>query len=206
MLHLDTPPALYRDFWKRHAPAKRVGFGRLFRSPTLFEDIIKTITGCNVAWANTKSMNRLLCEKIGTGGAFPTPAELARCTPGELKRKCKVGYRADRIIRFARDVDSGKLDLTWFEAPARTTDELYHALREIHGIGDYAANNILQHLDRYDRLPVDSETLRHFREVHRHDGDAKQIAAAARDHYQRFAPHQFLAYWYELWHRTSVEW
>jgi len=206
MLHLDTPPDVFTRFHAMHRDARRLKFGRLFRSPTLFEDMVKTITGCNVAWANTKTMNRLLCEKVGTNGAFPTPAELAAISPSALKRKCKVGYRAERIIRLARDVEAGRLDLAWFAEAHRTTDELYDALRAIYGLGDYAANNILTHLDRYDRLPIDSETIRHFRQVHGHAGDEKQIAAAARRYYERFAPFQFLAYWYELWHRTHVAW
>ena len=41
--------------------------------PERIEDMVKTITGCNVTWRNTMSMNRLLCERLG-GGAFPTPA------------------------------------------------------------------------------------------------------------------------------------
>ena len=206
MLHLDTPAEVYRRFWAMHPKARRAGFGRVFRSPTLFEDVIKTMTGCNVAWRNTKAMNAHLCAKVGRAGAFPRPADLAGWSPSRLKVACKVGYRAERIIRFARDVEAGRLDLAWFEQDDRPTDEVYDALRSIHGVGDYAANNILQHLDRYDRLPVDSETIRHFREVHGHDGEAAQIAHAARRHYDRFAPFQFLAYWYELWHRTSADW
>lgn len=200
MLRLDED---FTAFHKLHPAAKRAKFGRLLRSATLFEDIVKTITGCNVAWPNTVRMNALLCEHIG-GGGFPTPAQLATVTPAKLKRACKVGYRAERIIRLARDVLEGRLDLAWFEQPEHATDDLAAALRNIHGVGPYAANNLCQLLGRYDRLAIDSETYRHFRE--RHDMPTPQTSAELRrlhdrieSHYARYSPYQFLAYWFELW-------
>ena len=203
MLRLDEDARPWR---RLHPAAARAKFDRLFRSPTLFEDIVKTITGCNITWPSTVRMNRLLCAHVGIApsssggaGAFPTPAELASWAPSQLAERCKVGYRAERIIRLARDVEAGRLDLAWFEQPERTTDELYRALRRIHGIGDYAANNILQLLGHYDRLPVDTETLRHFRHLHDVHGDLPEVTAAAQRHYEKYAPYQFLAYWYELW-------
>ncbi len=199
ILRLDADPAVFNTWHKQCPPARRAKFDRLYRSPSLFEDIVKTFTSCNVAWPNTIRMNQLLCEAVGRGGDFPTPAELAAWSPTRPKAATKVGYRAERIIRLARDVHTGRLDLAWFEHPARTTDELYEHLIDIYGVGDYAANNILQHLGRYDRLPIDSETLRHFRQFHNHTGDGKDITSAARTFYDRYAPFQFLAYWFELW-------
>jgi len=121
-------------WFKLHRGANKTQFGRLFRSATLFEDIVKTITVCNVAWPNSIRMNELLCEHYGDGG-FPTPAQLANVTEPALKSTCKVGYRADRILRLARNVDSGRLDLASFESPDLTTDELYEKLHAIFGIG-----------------------------------------------------------------------
>ncbi len=199
MFHLDVDAAVFRRFHRLHRGARRRRFGRLFRSPTLFEDMVKTITGCNVSWPNTIAMNRRLCERVGRDGDFPTPAELAAWQPARLNRATRVGYRAERIIRLARDVDAGRLDLDALAAPGRHSDELYHALRRIHGFGDYAASNVLQLLDHYDRVAIDSETIRHFRQFHGVGGSAREVAERARRHYDRFAPFQFLAYWYELW-------
>ncbi len=197
MLRLNESMA---GWYARHAEARRAGFGRLFRSPTLFEDMVKTITTCNVAWPNTIRMNALLCERIG-GGAFPTAERLAGQRPSVLKRRCKVGYRAERIVRLAREVASGRLDLAWFEDPRRSSDEVFEALRRIHGIGDYAAANLCQVLGHYDRLAIDSETFRHFRDVHGVAVNGDEPAARRRiaAHYRRYAPYDFLAYWYELW-------
>lgn len=198
MLRIDED---IRPFHALCPAAARKNFGRIFRSPSLFEDIVRTITSCNVAWKQTIRMNQLLCDHVGAAGDFPTPPELASWTPAKLAEVCRVGYRADRIIRLARQVDSGKLDLAWFEDPNRATEELNDALLELHGIGPYAANNILQLLGRHDRLPIDSEVIRHMKEKHGARGSLRRIAAAAHHRYEPFAPHQFLAYWFELWFR-----
>ncbi len=200
MLRLDEPPELFRDFQRKLPGARRDNFGRLFHSPTLFEDIVKTITTCNVTWPSTMRMNTLLCQHPGRGG-FPTPTQLASLTPAQLKRRCGVGYRADRIVRLARDVASGRLDLARFEDRARSTQDIFDDLLTIHGIGPYAAANLCQLLGRYDRLPIDSETYRHFRITHKISTPRNPLKLHRRieRHYARFAPYQFLAYWHELW-------
>lgn len=200
MLRLDEDVTA----WLAACPdAKRLGFARMFRSPTLFEDIVKTITSCNVTWRNTTTMNRLMVEHVGHGG-FPTPAQLASFGEDNLKARCRVGYRAERIVRLARDVEQGTLDLDWFEHPDRTSDELFDALKAIHGIGPYAAGNLCHLLGRYDRLAIDTETYRHFC-LHHGGRRPKTAAGYARlhrkieRHYGAFAPFQFKAYWFELW-------
>ena len=200
MLRLDED---FAAFHALHPAAKRARFGRLFRSATLFEDVVKTMTGCNTTWSSTMRMNALLCTKVGRGG-FPTPGQIAALRPSQLQRACKVGYRAERIVRLARDVAEGRLDLAWFEEPGRGTDELLEALRSIFGIGPYAAANICHLLGRYDRMAIDSETYRHFREKHglampKTQTGLRRLHKKIERHYDRYAPYQFLAYWLELW-------
>lgn len=187
--------------WRRLSPAaRRRGFGRMFRSPTMFEDLVKTITGCNVTWRNTISMNRHLVDKVGKG-AFPTPAQLARLTPSRLKASCRVGYRAGRIINLARAFERGDVDPDWFEHPERDTLEIRARLLELDGIGPYAAANMLQLLGHYDHLPIDTETYRHYCHVtgaERPKND-KLLDPLIHARYDPLAPYQFLAYWFEIW-------
>lgn len=199
ILRLDEPAERFTHWHRLNTKARRARFDRLYRSPTLFEDMVKTITGCNVSWPNTINMNRLLVEHVGSAGDFPTPGELAAWTPARLKKMCKVGYRAERIIELARLVDRGKLDPAALEDESLATDALYDRIRALNGFGDYATNNVLQCLGRYERLPIDSETIRHFRQHHGANGDAKALTDKARTFYDRYAPFQFLAYWFELW-------
>ncbi|MEM6459325.1 MAG: hypothetical protein AAF710_08050 [Planctomycetota bacterium] len=195
----------YTDWRRLHPEGKRRRFDRMFRSPTLFEDMVKTITSCNVTWRNTIVMNRLMVEHVGHGG-FPTPEQLADFGVQRLKDRCKVGYRAERIVRLARDVAYRTLDPGWFEDPERTGDELYEAFLEIHGLGPYAAANLCHLVGRYDKLAIDTETYRHFClhfKVKRPKGDdargLKRLHGKIEKHYGQYAPYQFLAYWFELW-------
>ncbi|XP_043697661.1 uncharacterized protein LOC122648509 isoform X2 [Telopea speciosissima] len=59
---LDKEERNVREFHKIHKAAKEEGFGRVFRSPTLFEDMVKCILLCNCQWPRTLTMARALCE------------------------------------------------------------------------------------------------------------------------------------------------
>ncbi len=198
VLRLDES---FDAWWRLHPAAGRARFGRLIRSPDLFEDVVKTITGCNVSWPNTRRMNALLCREVGSEGAFPSAEQVAALPPAELAERTKVGYRAERIVRLARDLCDGAIDAAWFEDPARTGDELYDALLRIHGIGPYAAANLCQLLGHYDRIAIDTETYRHFcdtRGIARPD-DPRRLHDDIEGHYAAYAPYQFLGYWFDLW-------
>lgn len=205
MLRLDED---LRNFHRLHGEAKKRKFGRLFRSASLFEDIVKTMTSCNTTWAQTKRMNDLLCEHIG-GGGFPSPAQLARVDEDDLKQNCRVGYRAKRIIELAKSVVEEKISLDDYEIASNdnfSTEKLDKRLRQIHGVGPFAAANLCMILGRYDRLAIDSETYRHFRDVHgvptpKTSAGLSKLDKKIRAHYDDYAPYQFLAYWYELWFR-----
>lgn len=203
---------LEEDFteWHRlHPAARRAGFDRLFRSPTIFEDIVKTMTCCNVAWANTVRMNAQLCELYG-GGAFPTPEALAGEQPSRLRERTSLGYRADWIITLAREVAEGRRSLQKLDTPWPSPLDLLPELETIHGIGPYAAANMLMLLGCYTHVAIDTETIRHCRE---HLGWPIPNGAAAspqwrrriQEHYDQYMPFQFLAYWYELWMGSSLE-
>ncbi|QDU87629.1 hypothetical protein Pla175_09940 [Pirellulimonas nuda] len=197
MLRLDDDLSAWR---RLHPKARRRGFGRLFRSASLFEDMVKTITGCNVTWRNTIVMNRLLAERFGAG-AFPSPAQLARVAPERLKAEAKVGYRAERIIQLAQRFEEGSIEPGWFESPQHSTGQLREALLAIHGFGPYAAANMLQLLGRFDHVPIDTETYRHYclQQGVERPADAAALDAQIRAHYDRYHPYQFLAYWFDLW-------
>ena len=200
MLRLDED---FKVFHRLHQPAKKRNFGPLFRSPTLFEDLVKTITGCNMAWSGTTHMNAMLCEHFGSG-AFPTAARLAAVDATDLKAKARVGYRAERIVRLAQRFVEPDADILNLSTAAGDSESLFKTLRGLYGFGDYAAANALQHLGRYDRMAIDSETYRHFREKYdtptpRDAAGLRRLDERIRAHYRRYAPFDFLAYWFELW-------
>ncbi len=197
MLRYDEDLSPWR---KLNKPAARRGFGRMFRSPTLFEDVIKTITSCNVTWPNTMTMNRLMVEHVGHGN-FPTPAELADFGVERLKSRCKVGYRAERIVRFAREVLDGHIDLESLDDRHRPSDALYQAFIKIYGLGPYAAANLCHLVGHYNQLPIDTETYRHFCKTQniKRPKDPAKLHRRIEAYYRQYEPYPFLAYWFELW-------
>ena len=195
MLRLDDETVA--DFHRTDDRWKRSGKGRLFRSPTLFEDIIKTVTSCNVTWPGTVNMNRRLCEVVCP--AFPTPRQMARQRPATLRARCSVGYRDGRMVELAKMASRGELDLDHLEDASISDDDIYTALLALPGIGPYGAANIMMLLGRYSRLAIDTETIRHGKSVLGYRGTDLAIRKKLEKHYAPFGEHRFRSYWFEVW-------
>jgi len=183
--------------WSGRAKGNAKGRGRLFRSPTFFEDLIKTVTSCNVAWPSTVRMNERLCAVFGP--AFPEAKRMARARASTLRGRCGVGYRDKRMVELAKLVASGEVDPEWFEAPEVGDEEVYGALLELPGIGPYSAANVMQLLGRYSRLAIDTESIRHGKTVLGMEGTDAEVTRRLEEHYERFGRHKFRSYWFELW-------
>lgn len=96
MLRLD----LDLTGWFATCPrAKTEKFGWLFRSPTLFEDMVKTICTCNTNWKRTKTMCLSLCAISRIAGSFPTPKDIVEIPVAELQKKTGLGYRAPWVMK-----------------------------------------------------------------------------------------------------------
>jgi len=205
MLRLDENLSPFHDRCRRyvsHTQAATLRFGRLLRSATLFEDVIKVICTCNVAWPQTVGMIQGIVQHWGVPAdgtdikGFPTPQRLTRVGIASLKRLARVGYRADYLHAFASDVASGALDLAQFEHSDLPSDERYKRLRQIRGVGDYAASHLCMLLGHYDRLAIDTELTRLLTRRHPRK---RFTPTSIRAYYQKWQPYAFLAYWYELW-------
>jgi 3-methyladenine DNA glycosylase/8-oxoguanine DNA glycosylase len=205
MLRLDEPASVIAAFHRLDPRWKRSGRGRLMRSATMFEDVVKTVTSCNVTWPSTVQMNRRICEVLGGGKVrdgvhpFPEAAKVAGTRTQTLRARCRVGYRDARIVELARLFRTGAVKLAWFEDPTTPDDEAYAALLELPGIGPYAAANIMQLLGRYGWLPLDTESVRHGKTVLGYEGTSAEVMKRVRGHYEPFKAHAFRSYWFELW-------
>jgi len=146
--------------------AIRFAHGRVLRSPTLFEDAVKTLFTTNTLWGATKSMTQKLVASFGDPlpasdkKAFPIPEEIAASTPDVLKETVRVGYRAPALHELAAGIASGALDLESLKTSTLPTLELRKELMKLNGIGPYAAANLLLILGRSDFIPVDSWALK----------------------------------------------
>lgn len=218
--HVAWMLGLEMDFSKFYAASKRepklvhaekLARGRVLRSPTLFEDVVKTILTTNTLWAATKRMNLNLINQYGPslegeiptpGGktekrAFPNPAEIAASSPEVLREAVRVGYRAPAIHELAVRVASGELDLESLKTSDLPTLELRQELLKIKGVGPYAAANLLLILGRGDFIPVDSWALKLVSHEW-YDGEPvtpKQVEEA----FEEWGEFKGLAFWFWDW-------
>lgn len=152
----------------RLAHVPHAAHGRFLRSPTVWEDIVKVMMTTNIQWGGTKRLVHVLVEYFGApleshrrdskSKAFPPPQRIARTRESTL-RNLGIGYRSSYLLQIARLVADGKFDLESLRDLKRPTDEIFHSLRELPGIGPYAAATILTLLGRFEYLGVDSEAL-----------------------------------------------
>lgn len=207
ILRLDESADALAEFHVVDPRFARCGRGRLMRSATIFEDVVKTVTSCNVTWPGTVGMNRRLCNILGRKSpsglhAFPTAARLARARPATLRARCGVGYRDSRLVELSKMFAAKRRGvgvMQWVENATLSDEQLFRDLVDLPGIGPYAAANILQLLGRYDRLPLDTESVRHGKTVLGMTGSSSQIMKRLTKHYEPFGPHKFRSYWFELW-------
>ncbi|OEL22599.1 hypothetical protein BAE44_0016382 [Dichanthelium oligosanthes] len=307
MLRLsEVDGAAVAEFQAMHAAAREEGFGRIFRSPTLFEDMVKCILLCNCQWTRTLSMASALCElqlelhcsssiedfqsrtppimerkrkhgdrqsvrvkletrfaedtlesstlSSGTShdlthsetnenlsslpsvaseqcsdtsklslnnapgaedciGDFPTPEELANLDEDILAKRCNLGYRAKRIVMLARGIVEGNVCLQKLEemckisVPAAeevstiepTYERLNKELSAISGFGPFTRANVLMCMGFNHRIPADTETIRHLKQIHKRASTIESVHRELDKIYGKYAPFQFLAYWFELW-------
>jgi len=136
------------------------GAGRMLRSPTVFEDLVKTICTTNCTWAATVRMVTALVEHLGIGGrTFPSPAVMAEASDDFYRDVARTGYRGAYLQTIARGVADGTLDLEILDGRSDLPDEeVAMRLLALPGVGPYAAAHAMMLLGRYGRLILDSWT------------------------------------------------
>ena len=177
------------------------GAGRLLRSPTVFEDLVKMICTTNCSWALTLKMVRGLVENLGRDSAdgrrtFPTPQAMAAMPAKFFVDDVRAGYRAPYLKELADRVASGELKVEDWLSSDLPTRELLKEMKGVKGVGDYAAENLLKLLGRYDGLALDSWTRARFYEI-RNNGRKANDKKIAR-YYSKFNEWRGLAIWCDV--------
>ncbi|XP_075094721.1 uncharacterized protein LOC107828151 isoform X1 [Nicotiana tabacum] len=136
---------------------------------------------------------------------FPSPKELAGLDESFLAKRCGLGYRAGRIIKLAKGIVEGRIQLKELEEaysnPSLSNyDKMAEQLRELDGFGPFTCANVLMCLGYYHVIPTDSETIRHLKQVHARTSSIQKVQKDVENIYAKYAPFQFLAYWSEVWH------
>jgi 3-methyladenine DNA glycosylase/8-oxoguanine DNA glycosylase len=179
------------------------GAGRMVRSPTVFEDVVKTICTTNCAWSATRRMVHALVEHLGEpapgappsgpfGRAFPAPERMAEAGEGFYREVARAGYRGPYLLALARGVAAGELDLEALADPELPDAEVERRLLALPGVGPYAAAHIMMTLGRYHRLILDSWTRPTYARMigRRHISDREILRR-----FRRYGPWAGLAFW-----------
>ena len=177
------------------------GAGRLLRSPTVFEDLVKMICTTNCSWALTEKMVAGLVNKLGKVSddgrkSFPSAAAMARRPVGFFRDKIRSGYRAPYLKELAQRVARGSLEVESWLTSDLPVAELLKEMKSVKGVGNYAAENLLKLLGRYDGLALDSWTRAQFARVRNQDRAAndKKISRF----YARFGSWRGLVLWCDM--------
>ena len=181
------------------------GAGRLMRSQTVYEDVVKTICTTNTAWSGTVRMVSGIVEHLGEpalgapsegpfGHAFPSPAAMAAAPESFYRDVARTGYRGAYLRSLAESVALGEIDL---EALATADpddlpdDEVAARLLALPGVGPYAAAHIMMLIGRYSRLVLDSWTRPTYASLN----GRKAKDAAIERRFRRYGRYSGLAFW-----------
>jgi N-glycosylase/DNA lyase len=180
------------------------GAGRMIRSATVFEDVVKTICTTNCAWSATERMVGALVAElgeaaIGTGRhTFPSPLAMAEAGEDFYRDTVRAGYRARYLKDLAMSVAAGTTDLEELGAARRdelSDDEVAARLLALPGVGPYAAAHIMMMLGRCSRLVLDSWTRPTYARL---NGGRSASDAAIVRRFRRYEAYAGLAFWLYL--------
>jgi 3-methyladenine DNA glycosylase/8-oxoguanine DNA glycosylase len=178
------------------------GAGRMLRTPTVYEAVVKTVCTTNVAWSATVRMVTALVENLGEQAArgrsraFPTPEAMAAEPEAFYRDVVRAGYRSAYLRALASGVADGTIELEDLAAAASDVpdDEVATRLLALPGIGPYGAAHLMMLLGRHSRLILDSWTRPKYARVNGRKASDKTIERRFR-RYGRFAG---LAFWLYL--------
>lgn len=177
------------------------GAGRMLRSPTVFEDLVKMICTTNCSWALTEKMVTGLVQNLGRQSedgrrSFPSPRAMAEMPLKFYADEVRAGYRSPYLKELADAVAAGALNVeSWLDRSV-STEGLLKEMRGVKGVGPYAAENLLKLVGRYDGLALDSWTRAKFYQVH--NNGRKTTDKRIGNYYKRFNEWRGLALWCDM--------
>ena len=172
------------------------GAGRMMRSPTVFEDVVKTVCTTNCAWSATVRMTTALVFELGAEApdgrrAFPAPATMAEAGDGFYKDVVRAGYRGPYLRVIAAGVAESTLDLEALNDPELPDGDVAERLLALPGCGPYATAHMMMLLGRNSRLILDSWTRPKYARLNGRKASDKTIERRFR----RYGDHAGLAFW-----------
>ncbi|MGB7338008.1 MAG: hypothetical protein WBC91_03870 [Phototrophicaceae bacterium] len=162
---------------------------RLLASPTIWEDLAKTLLTTNTSWGNTVKMTAQL-SAIDPHHIFPSPQMIVSLSEDEFAEAVGAGYRAAYLYQAAQRIVSGDVNLaTWHSLDS---DALYRAITDLKGFGDYSAGTLMRLMGHFDRLAIDTVARKAYEQV---TGTPPEKDADIRDYYEKFGNWRGLVLW-----------
>jgi 3-methyladenine DNA glycosylase/8-oxoguanine DNA glycosylase len=203
------------EFYRRVADdpdlawAAEEGAGRMIQSPTVFEEVVKTVCTTNCAWSATERMVGALVEHLGerapdapesgvAGRAFPTPQAMAEAGEEFYREVVRAGYRGRYLLDLSRSVAEEEIGLEELSRAPREElpdEEVARRLLALPGVGPYAAAHIMLMLGRYSRLILDSWTRPTYARL---SGLVAVPDAVIEERFRRYGKYAGLAFWLYL--------
>ena len=178
------------------------GAGRMLRTPTVFEAVVKTVCTTNCAWSATVRMVTALVEHLGEqavateGRAFPTAEAMAAAPESFYRDVVRAGYRSAYLRSLASGVAGGMIELEGLGASSSDLpdDEVAARLLALPGIGPYGTAHMMMLLGRHSRLVLDSWTRPKYARVR----GRKATDAQIERRFRRYGRYAGLAFWLYL--------
>ena len=172
MLSLDFPLDAFIAMCqaRKAMPLRRLacqGWGRMFRSPSYWEDAVKTLCTTNASWGYTQKMCANLCTVLGRGSrsgpkAMPLPGDILAAGERVLVDDVGMGYRSRALVELAERVDSGAAPWLCGTGQVPDADTAERVIRSWHGFGKYATRHLLVLMGYHQYLPIDREVGNHL--------------------------------------------
>ena len=199
------------SFYRRAEKDKRLswvttGAGRMIRSQTVFEDVVKTVCTTNCTWSATRRMIEALVAHLGeaaadapesgsAGRAFPTPSAMANAGDDFYREVVRAGYRGAYLRKLASMVVDGEIDLERYAVVSQKElpdDAMAKELLALPGVGPYATAHIMLMLGRYSRPIFDSWTRPTYARLM---GKETIEDAEIEKRFRRYRQYAGLAFW-----------
>jgi len=198
ILSLDFPLHDFQALCKQKKATRllrlaKQGWGRMLRSPTVWEDAVKTLCTTNASWGYTEKMCLNLCQQLGETTSsglktFPRPERVLKAGERFLKEKVGMGYRSKSLILLAKSAVAIPWLLDFSLKPdAMTAEKEIHSW---HGFGTYATRHLLVLMGFHEYLPIDREVGSHL--GIRKAGDKGSNLDS--DHFEDWGKFRFTAY------------
>ena len=169
----------------------------MLRSPTVFEDVVKTICTTNCSWSATIRMVTRIVTDLGAPApdgrrAFPGPAAMAAAGEAFYRDQARAGYRGRYLMQLSAEIAGGGLDLERLRDPALPDGEVSQRLLALPGVGPYAAAHVmLTSLGRYRQLIFDSWTRPKYARLNGRKASDRGIERR----FGKFGEYAGLAFW-----------